>query len=80
MKVLAVDFGKGNSVACDLASDTGEHRFETCQTVPAALEQLLLGRQPDRVVIEVGPSAGWFADLAARHGIEYVGRVSRPGH
>ncbi len=54
MKILAIDLGKVRSVACDDASDTGEHSFQTCRTVPEALEALFVRRQPDCVVIEVG--------------------------
>jgi len=78
MKILAIDLGKVKSVACDYASDTGEHSFQTCQTVPAALEAMLVRRQPDRVVIEVGSSAGWITDLAVRLGIEL--QVANPSH
>ena len=59
MKILAVDLGKVKSVACDYASETGEHTFETCRTTPEALEELFVRRCPDRVVIEVGPMPLW---------------------
>ena len=78
MKILAVDLGKVKSVACDYASETGEHTFETCRTSPEALEALFVRRRPDRVVIEVGPSAGWITDLAARLRIEL--QVANPSH
>jgi len=78
MKILAVDLGKVKSVACDFASETAEHVFETCRTVPEALEELFVRRRPDRVVIEVGPSAGWITDLAAGLGIEL--QVANPAH
>ena len=78
MKILAVDLGKMKSVACDYASETGEHTFETCRTTPEALEELFVRRCPDRVVIEVCPSAGWITDLAARMKIEL--QVANPSH
>jgi len=78
MKILAVDLGKVKSVACDYASETGEHTFETCRTVPEALEELFVRRRPDRVVIEVCPSAGWITDLAARLQIKL--QVANPSH
>ena len=78
MKILAVDLGKVKSVACDYASETGEHTFETCRTAPEALEELFARRQPDRVVIEVGSSAGWITDLAAR--LEIKLQVANPSH
>jgi transposase len=78
MRILAIDLGKVKSVACDYAGETGEHVFETCHTTVAALEEMLIRRRPDRVVIEVGPSAGWLSDLAARLKIEL--QVANPSH
>jgi transposase len=66
------------SVACDYASESGEHVFETCRTVPEALEEMIVRRRPDRVVIEVCPSAGWISDLTARLEIEL--QVANPSH
>lgn len=78
MKILAVDLGKVKSVACDFVSETAEHVFESCLTVPEALEEMFVRRRPDRVVIEVGPSAGWISDLTARLRIEL--QVANPSH
>ena len=78
MKIVAIDLGKVKSVACEFLSETGEHAFETCRTQPAVLEELLVRRRPDRVVIEVGASAGWIADLAGRLRIEL--QVANPSH
>ena len=78
MKILAVNLGKVKSVACDFESQTSEHVFETVRTTPEALEELFVRRCPDRVVIEVCPSAGWITDLAARVGVEL--QVANPSH
>lgn len=78
MKILAIDLGKMKSVACDYESETAEHQFETVRTEPAILEDLFRRRRPDRVVIEVGPAAGWVTDLAARMKIEL--QVANPSH
>lgn len=78
MKILAIDLGKVKSVACDFASQTGEHVFETCRTMPEALQEMLVRRRPDRVVIEVCPAAGWISDLTARLRIEL--QVANPSH
>lgn len=78
MKIVAIDLGKVKSVACDYVSGTGEHAFETCRTAPEALEEMLVRRRPDRVVIEVGPSAGWISDLTERLGLEL--QVANPSH
>ena len=58
MKILAVDLGKVKSVARDYESPTGSHEFETVRTSPVILADLFRRRRPDRVVIEVGWSAG----------------------
>lgn len=78
MKILAIDLGKNKSVACDYMSETGEHEFETLQTKPDAMADLFQRRRPHRVVIEVGPSAGWITDLAAQMKIEL--QVANPTH
>jgi len=78
MKVLAVDLGTMKSVACDFESETSQHVFETVRTTPQALEELFVGRRPDRVVIEVCPSAGWITDLAARLQIELQVATTHP--
>ncbi|UCE58768.1 MAG: IS110 family transposase [Phycisphaerales bacterium] len=78
MKIVAIDLGKVNSVACAFQSETGTHEFESVGTSPALLEKLLERRCPDRLVIEVGPSAGWITDLAERLGIEL--QVANPSH
>jgi len=62
MKILALDLGKYKTVACDYERETGEHRFKTTCTTPAALEQLVKEVKPDRVVIEVCNIAGWVCD------------------
>ena len=78
MRILAIDLGKVKSVACDYDSETAEHRFETVRTEPAILEDLFRRYRPDRVVIEVGPAAGWMTDLVAR--MEIPLEVANPSH
>ena len=78
MKILAIDLGKMKSAACDYESETAAHRFETVRTEPAILADLFRRHRPDRVVIEVGPAAGWVTDLAARMKIEL--QVANPSH
>lgn len=70
MKILAIDLGKTKSVACDYRCEDGIHEFVTVPTTPDAFHELLLSRRPDRVVIEIGPIAGWVCDLAQGLGIE----------
>ncbi|MFQ5464275.1 MAG: IS110 family transposase [Phycisphaerae bacterium] len=78
MKILTMDLGKNKSVLCQYASDTGEHRFETVRTEGTALHAAIEACCPDRVVFEVGASAGWVADLVRGMGIAL--QVANPNH
>ncbi len=78
MRILALDLGKTASVACGLDVETGEVEYETVATRPAAMEELLTRRRPDRLVMEVGPIAGWVHDLGRAMGIEV--QVANPNH
>src|SRR5436309_1757076 len=70
MKILALDIGKYKSVGCDYEAETGRHSFATVATTPQALHDLLVEREPDRVVIEICSIAGWICDLVRTLGIE----------
>ena len=59
MRILALDLGKFKSVACDYEAETGRHSFATIPTTPQALHDLIVDREPDRVVIEICSIAGW---------------------
>jgi transposase len=63
MRILALDLGKYKSVACDYEADSGQHRFVTIPTTAKALHDLIVDREPDRVVIEICSMAGWVCDL-----------------
>ena len=64
MKILALDMGRRKSVACVYAERTGEHTNRTIRTSPQELHDLLVEHAADRLVIEIGPAAGWVCDLA----------------
>lgn len=71
MKILALDLGNFKSVAC--AYDTQHNtkpQYETMVSTKAAVRELFQRRQPDRVVIEICPLAGWVCDLARELGLE----------
>src|SRR5947208_17136041 len=70
MKILALDIGKYQTVACDYEAETARHSFATVATTPQALHDLLVEREPDRVVIEICSIAGWICDLVRTLGIE----------
>lgn len=67
--ILAVDLGKFRSVACVFEPATGEHRFETIQTSPSAVHDLLVDTAPAVLVIEACSVSGWVSDLAGVLGI-----------
>ena len=77
-RILAIDLGKFDSVACDYDTSTGTHMFTTLPTRPQDFHDLLADHSPDRLVIEVGSAAGWVKDLAEALGIEV--QVANPNH
>lgn len=70
MKILALDLGNFKSVACDYDRQSAKAQYETIVSSKAAVRELLQKRQPDRVVIEICPLAGWVCDLVRELGIE----------
>ena len=69
MKILALDLGKYKSVACVYETASLTHKFATIVTTPQALHDLLVEEEPERVVIEICPLAGWVSDLVGTLGI-----------
>src|SRR5207244_8713037 len=70
MKILALDLGKFKTVACEYEAETARREFATVATTPQALHDLIVEREPDRVVIEICSIAGWVCDLVRTLGIE----------
>src|SRR2546425_11845272 len=70
MKILALDLGNYKSVGCIYEMASLSHRFATVVTTPKAIHDLLVEEEPDRVVIEICPLAGWVSDLVRALGIE----------
>lgn len=70
MRILAIDLGKGKSVACDYDRESGKHEFCTVSTTPQMFRELIEKRRPARIVIEICPLAGWVCDLVRSLGIE----------
>ena len=70
MRILALDLGKLKSVACEYEAETGRHRFATVLPTPKAVHDLMVDREPQRVVIEICSLAGWVSDLVRTLGIE----------
>jgi transposase len=70
MNILALDLGKYKTVFCEYNSVNGEHAFGTVKTRPQEIHDLIVGREPDRVVLEVCSIAGWVVDIAEALGKE----------
>lgn len=70
MKILAMDLGKRKTVSCIYDSAAGEHTFGKVFTRPQAIHDLLVESEPDRVVFEICPAAGWIYDICRSLGLE----------
>ena len=68
MKILALDLGKFNSVACLFDSKTRKTRFLTTPTQKDYLQSLFNNHPADLVVMEACGPSGWINDLAEQHG------------
>ena len=66
MRILALDLGKNKSVFVDYLTGEGERSFGKIATNAHELQKLLERFEPDQLVIEAGPAAGWVCDLAER--------------
>ena len=64
MKILALDLGKFKSVGCVYDTESQAKEYATIKMVPFAVHNLIATHMPDRVVFEIGPSAGWAHDVA----------------
>ena len=70
MNILALDLGKYNTVFCEYNSADGEHEFGKVKTTPRAIHDLIVEKEPHRVVLEVCNIAGWVVDIARALGKE----------
>lgn len=72
MKILAIDLGKFNSVACLFDTTTTQSEFETITTQRWALGQLLRQTSPDQIVMETSSITGWVNDFCQSLGYKVV--------
>jgi transposase len=72
MKILAVDLGKYNSVACLFDTTTNQSEFETIATQRWAFEQLLNQTKPGQIVIETSSITGWVHDFCQSLGYQVL--------
>lgn len=83
-RIVAIDLGKFNSVACVYDPITHEHAFTSLQTSPARIHELLVEHQtpgdPARtlVVIETCDVSGWVYDIAIALGMSVA--IANPSH
>jgi hypothetical protein len=54
MNILALDLGKYKTVFCNYHSDNGEHEFGKVKATPQAIHDLMVEKEPQRVVLEGG--------------------------
>jgi transposase len=78
MKILALDLGKSKMVGCVYDDQSHEHRFDSAPLDMGTLRQILDVEHPDRVVIEVSPSAGWVGEVVRQAGVAL--QVANPNH
>ena len=64
MMILAIDLGQYTSVSCLYDTDSTKAIYRKIKMTPQAMHNLFVEIEPDRVVIEIGPAAGWVHDLA----------------
>jgi transposase len=69
MKILALDLGKFKSVYC-FGIDDRPPVYGKVATELQSIHDLFVKLAPNRLVIEIGPSAGWVHDLAITLGVE----------
>jgi len=76
-KIIALDLGKFKSVCCVMDAATRESAFETVQTSPALLHELLVkhltaSASDTLVVFETCDLAGWVHDLCLTLGVRVI--------
>jgi transposase len=78
MRIVAIDLGKRKSVACVYEGDGDRIEYQSVSSTPPVLHDLIAELAPDRVVIEVGPQAGWVHDLVTAMEVQI--QVANPCH
>jgi transposase len=82
-RILAIDLGKFNSVACAYDPATHEHRFASLRTSPADVHDLLVAHATadpadTLLVIETCDVSGWVHDIAVALGMQAA--IANPSH
>ncbi|QOV87683.1 IS110 family transposase [Humisphaera borealis] len=76
-KIIALDLGKFKTVCCVMDAATRESAFETVQTSPVSLHELIVKQLPPSpadalVVFETCDLAGWVHDLCQGLGVRVI--------
>ena len=82
-RIVAIDLGKFNSVACLYDPATTDHSFVTIQTIPRTVHDFLAehtGEDPSQVLVvfETCDCGGWVYDIAVALG--FVVAIANPAH
>lgn len=72
MNILALDLGKNNTVFCDYNCENGKYEFGQIPTTPPHIHDLIVARQPQRLVLEICTLAGWIHDIAVNLEVKEV--------
>ncbi|MBB3209231.1 transposase [Rhodopirellula rubra] len=70
MKILALDLGKFNSVACFFNAKNRKAKFVTTPTTREHLTAIFTNNKANLVVMEACGPSGWINDLAQEHGLK----------
>ena len=72
MKILGIDLGKYNFVACLFDTQTQDTLFVSFKSFDSELKALLSETQPDQVVVEACAITGWVHDLCKAQGFKII--------
>ena len=72
MKILGIDLGKYNSVACLFDTQTQDTLFFSFKSLASEFSALLSQSQPAQVVIEACAITGWVHDLCQAEGFKII--------
>lgn len=78
MKIMSFDLGKSKTAVCVFTVGTSETTHAVVRTARRSLHDVLVEHDPDRVVMEISPTAGWVCDLCRSLGLEV--QVANPNH
>ena len=72
MKILGIDFGEYNSVACLFDTQTQDTLFFSFKSFASEFKALLGQSQPDQIVVEACAITRWVHDLCQAEGFNII--------